>query len=480
MILHFLKKEFLESILGPKFLITFAICCVLVLTSLFTGYELYRAESNWYARAKSENMRSLESAGGYAGLKNRGTKTMREPSRMAIFVKGVDSSIGRASMVSDDPSIVLRDSRFGLNPILAMFGELDLSFMVKMILSLFAILFSYNAISGERELGTLKQVMSYPVGKAAFIIGKTLGGLFTLLLTFIIPLLIGLLMLMFFFGVSFTGDEWGRIGLLALVFCLYLTVFYLVGMFMSALTRNSFVSFLLSLFVWVMSIILLPMGAVELANQLSPAPSIDVVEAERAALTKEYFRDIKSLTEQYFKENYKGDPQQFGTVFRAAMDQGRGEAQARRRQREEPLLMEYERAQMRLLSTAEAVSRISPSASLTIAANRIAHTHATLQDRFLSALRQYRDTYIAYADELARKDPEKQGGGIQVNVDNGNVNIRVPDYDIELPGFPQFSMQQESLPETVSAVLLDIGILSGLFIVLFAGSFIAFLRYDVR
>lgn len=480
MTLHFLKKEFLESILGPKFLITFAICTVLVLTSLFTGYELYRAESSWYARAKNENIRALESAGGYAGLKNRGTKTLREPSRMAIFVKGVDSSIGRASMVSEDPSIVLRDSRFGLNPILAMFGELDLAFMVKMILSLFAILFSYNAISGERELGTLKQVMSYPVGKAAFIVGKTLGGLITLLLTFVIPLLIGLLLLMFFFGVSFTGDEWGRIGMLTLVFSLYLTVFYLVGMFMSALTRNSFVSFLLSLFVWVMSIILLPMGAVELANQISPAPSIDTVEAERAALTKEYFRDLKSLTEQYFKENYKGDPREFGNVFRKAMDQGRGDALAKRREREEPLLMEYERAQMRLLSTAEAVSRISPTASLTIAANRIAHTHATLQDRFLTALRKYRETYLDYADDLARKDPEKQGGGIQVAVENENVSIRVPDYDIALPGFPQFTMAPESLAESVNAVLLDIGLLCSLFILLFAGSFIAFLRYDVR
>ena len=45
-------------------------------------------------------------------------------------------------------------------------------------------------------------------------------------------------------NINFAADEWARIGMMVLVFCLYLGVFYMVGMLMSALTRNSFVSFL--------------------------------------------------------------------------------------------------------------------------------------------------------------------------------------------------------------------------------------------
>ena len=33
---------------------------------------------------------------------------------------------------------------------------LDLGFIIKIILSLFAILFTYDAVCGEKELGTLK------------------------------------------------------------------------------------------------------------------------------------------------------------------------------------------------------------------------------------------------------------------------------------------------------------------------------------
>ena len=477
---HFVKKEFVETIVGPKFLITLGICTILILTSLYTGYELFQSEREWFARAKSENMRALEYSGSYANLKNRGTKSLREPSAMSIFVKGVDSSVGRAAMVNEDPDVVLRDSRFGLNPIFAVFGELDLAFIVKVILSLFAILFSYNAISGERELGTLKHVMSYPVSRASFIIGKTFGGLITLLMTLILPLLLGLLLLLSLPGVDLGADDWGRIGGMVLVFCCYLAVFYMIGMAMSSLTRNSFVSFLFGLFIWVVSIVILPKGAVELAGQISPAPSLDTIEAERASLTREYNNNLEKLTMEYFKENYDGNRQNFGTVFSEAFKHGQERAKGIRDEKIRPMLQRYRREQFSLLRTAESISRLSPTACVTLAVNRLAGTDVEVRERFIERLENYKQAFLAYSDEMIEKYPEKSQGGISVSATENGVDVKVPVHDIELPGFPEFQMEKEQLETTLAGIVPDIGILSVYLVLLFAGAFVAFVRYDVR
>jgi ABC-type transport system involved in multi-copper enzyme maturation permease subunit len=488
MIRHFIYKEIVESMSGPKFLITLAICAALIIFSVYSGYLLYEEESRWHATALAENQKAQTDAGSYGALKTNGAKAIREPSRMSIFVKGVDSTIGKAAKVGEDPEIVLRDSRFGLNPVFAIFGELDLAFIVKMILSLFALLFSYNAISGERELGTLKQVFSNSIGKVSYIIGKTIGGLITLLVPFIVPMLLSLLMLMVFFNVSFSGEEWGRIGLMTLVFFLYLAVFYMAGMMMSALTRNSFVSFLLCLFIWVLSVAIIPKAAVEAAGQISPAPSIDAIEAQRAALRKEYYKRVKEITTKKVNELIAANKIDDRNAYREARESAEKEAREPVVAAEEAMLREYERRQVQLLNTATALARFSPTACVTFAANRIANTDANLREHLLRSLRRYRDQFIEYADEKIKENPDKASSGVSssLSVDEDekgrriDFSMHVPEFTLELAGLPKFSIEKEGLAESATAILPDIAVLALLFIAAFAAAFVAFLRYDVR
>ena len=493
MIVHFLQKEIVENVSGPKFLITLAISAVLILTSMYSGYQLYETEMRWHSRAKSENVKALTNLGSYGRLKREGAKAMRAPSPMSIFVKGVDSTIGKAATVHEGANIVLRDSRYGLNPIFAVFGELDLAFIVKMILSLFALFFSYNAISGEREMGTLKLVMSNSVGRAGFIIGKTLGGLATLLIPLLLPILLGLLMLMTVFGVNFSMDEWGRIGLMTLVFALYLSVFYLVGMLMSALTRHSFASFLLCLFFWVLSIAVIPKAAVEVAGHISPAPSIDALEAERAALKRDYYSDLKRLTTEkvsnYLDSRNQADGGQLDQAIDVAYDEAQREAMESLLSKENALLAEYERFQLGLLSTAQGLARLSPTACATFSTNRLSMTDAQLRDRFLRSLRRYREQFLGFADEVIRKNPDRSasGVGLSVRIDDDAAEIprvdfsmSVPEFELDLAGLPQYDLNKESLNSSFADILPDIAVLIFELLVFFAAAFVAFLRYDVR
>ena len=489
MLRHLIHKEIVENVSGPKFLISFLICTVLILTSLWTGYQLYEIERSWYVTAVNENSNTLINLGSYALLTTEGAKVTRPPTRLSIFVRGVDSTVGKAASVSARPEVMLRDSRFGLNPIFAVFGELDLAFIVKIILSLFALLFSYNAISGERELGTLKQVLSNSISRAGFIVGKTIGGLVTLLIPFLVPLLMALLILLIGFGVSFSADEWLRIGMITLVFCLYLAVFYMIGMFMSSLTRNSTVSFLLCLVVWVLSIAVLPKAAVEIAGQLSPAPSIDALEAQLATLRRDYYAQFRALATDKVSALVASGVEEYGELA-LALDEAESETKGPMEERIEAIVMDYERRQLALLNTAENLARVSPTACVTFATSRLAHTSARLRERFLEALRRYKVSFLDFAAEKIESNPEKTAVGVGFRVhkwtdeETGQrvvrFNVEVPEFALNLSGMPSFKIEQESAEDSVIQILPDIAILAIEVLAFLAAAFVAFIRYDVR
>ena len=490
MFLHFSIKELSETLLGPKFLITFFTSLVLIIVSVYTGYRLYEEEQRWHANALAQNVQRLENLGSYGTMHSSGTKTLRAPVRMSIFVKGVDSAVGRSAMVNTDANTVLRDSRIGLNPIFAVFGDLDLAFIVKIILSLFALLFSYNAVSGERETGTLKLIFANSVGRAQYIAGKSFGGVIAILLTFLIPFLVALLMLMLLFNVAFTSEEWGRIALLMVSFSLYLIVFYMIGIAMSAITRSSMLSFLLCLFVWVLSVAVLPRVAVEVASQFSPAPSVDEVEAQRAALRRTYHADFQTRWQSRLEQMYAG-----GSPTREEARSARQEVEAESRAiieaDEQRIISEYRRKQLRLLRTAESFARISPTSAVTFAANRIGLTDAEIRERYLRAVERYKEFFDTFAEEKKKANPELAGSGTSTSVsvdDNSDegggrqveISVRTPSSLIDVNGLPRFDLEHENVEESFSAVIPDFAVLGFQTILFFAIAFAAFLRYDVR
>lgn len=487
MIRNFVFKEMVETLLGPKFIVTFVISLVLILTSVYSGYRLYQSEMDWYVKAEGKNIDRMENLGSYGVLRNRGTKVLREPFIMSIFVKGVDSAIGRSSMVSSDVNNSLKDSRYGLNPIFAVFGELDLAFIVKMILSLFALLFSYTAISGERETGTLKLVLSNSVGRAKYIMGKTIGGLIPLFLTLLIPLLISLIMLMVIFDVSLGSEEWARLGLMVIIALLYLTTFYIIGMFLSSVTKNSSLTFLLALGVWVLCVVVLPRLSIEVASQISPAPSIDQVEAERAALQREYYSEMEPMYEEGLKKLYaSGDVTT--EKWRELEKNIREKAQSKIDDREKKMLADYKRDQKKLLETSMNIARVSPTSCLTFSLNRLAQTDASVAERFEEGLNRYRQEFMKFVDEKMKQYPDKINSGVSTSVSSGtrdgkpyaDITVKTPKEKIEVNNMANFTTEKEPFAVAVNAVLFDIAILAFEILLFFLLATFCFMRYDVR
>ena len=66
----------------------------------------------------------------------------------------------------------------------SMFGVLDLAFIVKIVMSLVALLFTYDAISGEKEDGTFRLYASFSVSRATIALSKVIGCSVSILIPF--------------------------------------------------------------------------------------------------------------------------------------------------------------------------------------------------------------------------------------------------------------------------------------------------------
>jgi ABC-type transport system involved in multi-copper enzyme maturation permease subunit len=61
-----------------------------------------------------------------------------------------------------------------------------------------------------------------------------------------------------------------------------------------------------------------------------------------------------------------------------------------------------------------------------------------------------------------------------------NINVSVPQWELDVNDLPEFNLTEESVGVSIAAIAPDIAILAIELIVFFALAFVAFLRYDVR
>ena len=144
-------KEILDSITSLKFVFTFMLCTLLILISIYTGIKNYDVELSEYSLSVTLNKKEIESRANYYSLLTDGIKTSKRPETLSIFIEGIQGAVGRTSILSRDREPDMLDSKNSSKPLTAVFGALDLTFIVRIVLSLIAILFTYDAVSGEKE-----------------------------------------------------------------------------------------------------------------------------------------------------------------------------------------------------------------------------------------------------------------------------------------------------------------------------------------
>lgn len=466
-----LEKELKEIVGTTKFAVTFGVCAVLILLAFYVGARNYEVSRQEYEASVVENTRQMEGLTEWTGIEHR---IFLPPQPLAALVSGISNDIGRTVNMEIRGELRSEDSRFNEDPIYAVFRFLDLEFIFSIVLSLFAILFGYDAINGEKERGTLALSFANSVPRDLYVLGKLVGSFLALVVPLMIPILIGCLMLPML-GVPMDGDSWLRLAMVIVAGVLYFGVFLTLSVFISTLTQRSSSSFLLLLVVWIFAVLIIPRASVLISGRAVDVPSIDQIDYEKGKYSRQLFTERMKGMQDFIQENRANDDHgQFMADMQEFTRQQQVDFDASMLVLTEQLNEQRENKSNVQQDLALALARISPTASFSLAAADLASTSLSLRKSYMEAANAYQSSFAQF---MQSKDADSQGFRYMRHGNDEEVEEPEP---IDTRELPEFTYEQPKASEAIAASLPDLGLLLLFNIVFFAGAFVAFLKYDVR
>ena len=124
------------------------------------------------------------------------------PHPLSWLVQGMEGAVPYQIHVAENYERQINNGLY-LNPLKEGITAPDFLFLTRLLLSLLAILFAFDAVCGEREDGTLKLAFVGAVPRHVWLVGKWVGGMLTLSVGFILGILVGMLYLVLFGGAEF-------------------------------------------------------------------------------------------------------------------------------------------------------------------------------------------------------------------------------------------------------------------------------------
>ena len=410
------RKEIGANLLSYKFFVVLLLMVLLVATSLFIMHRDFSGRMADYQLIRPEPGAPI---------------AVVPPNPLSIFAKGLDDAMTRSFEIGVT-GVDVRAGQSSGNIVYAFFPAPDFLYVVRVILSLVALLFGFDQISREREQGTLKLLLGGPVSRAQVLAGKWLGNFLSLSVPFLLVTLLGASVLLFDRDVRFSAGDIGRLALILALALLYLAFFLSLGLLVSALTRRAATSVIVLLFAWALLVFVLPNLGTLVARQFVSVPSVRALSEKRERTwTREVLLGLGERGN--WAEHYR-------TISRE------------NDRMEEDYRLKFER----LVRLSRNINRLSPAASLLDAATEIAGTGIGEESRLKAEVVRYKNAII---------DP------IIADQAVGRREAR----------YAAFTYRRRPLPEVFAAgALFDAAWLAVFNILAFALAYAGFVRYDVR
>ncbi|MHC4323175.1 MAG: ABC transporter permease subunit [Planctomycetota bacterium] len=487
-----IAKEFLNNILNLRFMIGLVLCLIVTVACIMILAHDYRQQMKDYnARVNIQD----EILDNYAVAKTyritRMLRPQKSPERFRPLIIGISGNEGSGF--------------FDYNPLPILFPPFDFLFIVTIIMSLLAMLFSYDAVAGERQSGTLRLVISNSISRTKVIFGKFIGGSASLLIPFILALLIGVLYVSVNPAIQWDGSAWAELALLTAASITFITLFYLLGLMVSTFSRYSSTSILNCLFLWVLLILVIPNVCPYISAWFYRIPSIketerrddeierhslDVAREHMVEAAKNFGLKYGALFSEYESMGFGGhwyyglahdddklrkatqqrveaDPE-----FKAMVDAFRDEVEEAehklgRIRNANPVEDDLHRKAALQTKLAKNLACISPFANFVYVARDLTGTGLRSLDYFKQTKHEYEREVRSYSDKKIDKAREKDPALEE-------------DSFLDVSDRPRFVFKEETLKGKLSEVLPYWGILFLFNVVFFAAAFAGFMRYDVR
>ena len=471
------RKELLEGFVTKRFFAVLVLCLIVFPVGSYISRRDYQARLQNYQEAVRlyESTQKTVSNVLYQG----GAKGFREPSRFSFLSTGLEIVLPDAAQTVAKYGASYVDMRLGntkgTDNLYEFFhGPLDFSFLVTVVMTFLALAFSYNAVSGEKENGTLAQVLSNSVQRSRIITAKAAAQFLMLAVPFLAGVALSLALVP---PASAAGQPsaWPAVGTAVLFSLLAIGAFFNLGLLVSSLTKQAVTSIVVLLLIWTALFAVVPRLSVIATRFLAPAPSEQVFGQEKAQIRLANEKSCEAEVDKLIKE-YPRPPREVLVAKPGAWPpkEFRDKQGAIRARYQTDLLTEvrkvqqaYEKKRDAQIQLSMLVARISPVSCFVRPMAEIAGTGWLEYRRFADAVSRFQRSLND--DIYSKTTYQRMDGGVSTSY-SGKMDVPPPRLaDVRIPFG---DVARDVLPDFILLILFN-----ALF---FAGAFVAFLRYDPR
>ena len=483
-----LLKEIRESIQTSRFLIAAILCLLFLPMGMFVTARHYERQLSEYNDAVRLYIQTSEGRVGY-GFQAEG---YRPPSWKSIFSTGLEQYFPKKAVTSNSGRYTIINDVELSNPHSLLFGKIDYQFIVGFVLSLLALIYTFNSISGEKETGTLRLIISNAVSRSTILVSKILGNLIVFLAPFFVAMIIGFLILGFQKNIPlFTADSAVVILLIMLTTILFMAALFNLGVMVSSFTARSLTSMVTLLLIWAAMTLAIPKFSPMLAETLYPIKSPQVVRMEKENVRANIEKELDTRSRKMFEQimtTHGADYHQLSwpprdAAAKQAFEQYDRDEETLRKEYEERIITEtsrIERDYANLSRKQEGIAvnlaRISPLSCFTYVVTELSGTGLLELENFRNRAERFQEQVnkAIYNNYITKRYGNTSGStAISTMNKEGFEDKRVP-----IPNMSDY--RHVSAVEALRTVWIDILLLGMYALLFFAGAFVSFLRYDVR
>jgi ABC-2 type transport system permease protein len=283
MITHvfFIAKKEIADLLRDKRLRWSALALyVLFAVALFSGWQYFTETEPRHAAAQDASYKQWLAQ----GVKNPhsaahyGFYAFKPVPLMAIVDKGMDEYLGNSVWMEAHKQNSVSNRAAQDVADVSRFGSLTVSFVMLFFVPLAILILSFNAVSKEREQGTLRMLLSTNTSGVEIVLGKSAAVFGLAVAVFLVPMVLVCAGAMLLAGGASSGSaSLGAVFpafalwvLLVVVSALLWTMF---GVLLSAWQSSSGIALTLALGIWTLGAFFVPRMSGSLARTLYPTPS---------------------------------------------------------------------------------------------------------------------------------------------------------------------------------------------------------------
>ena len=470
MLMTLMKKEMMHHILSVRFIALLLMCLLLVPLTLSINHRNYRQSLVDYQEAvKLANIEETT-----VNLKMplepdlEVSKLILKPTPLSVFANGLADAlpsylgITRNGITQGPPALVSASLSYLL-------GHLDFLFIVGTVFSLLALLFTFDAVAGEKEAGTLRITLSNSLPRDVFLWSKLIGGYFVFVVPFLISLLFGLLVLVWQGFPLGEPDIFPRVLTLILASLLYIAVFFAIGTVISTYLDNSKTALIVAFTVWVFAVLITPRVGFLAAKIIAPTRTSQSVYMEKTAMRDDFNAELEKQKMKFIME-VPPDEQgrrhigpEIAIKIEERMKPLEEEYRSKFQDQSNELDRNYQRETEQQEQMGETLSRISPTSSLIYLATSLTQTGKGTRSNFSQAGDRYYD--MLHTDVFSKI------------IDHATARIIRPEDTVIITQPPRVEIA--TLDETFRESVVDVMLLCFFAVILTTVAFLKFFRSDI-